>query len=180
MGIPRLWHDPDVYVSPGERERMREGRAALRVAFARLAPFERRRQADDFWKRLRPLCMSRQAHEGAWSGMFVPLLSGGEASATAPRLQPRTAAPSTEPGPTSRKQTKKVPPPHQAPPTNPSETIHVSALRALLAQIDEAGLELMRQALGAVMADPPRKPKSAKVGVTTLARELAAELRRRR
>ncbi len=63
------------YVSPAARERMKRDREMLRAAFAALPPADRRRQADSFKRKLRPLCPSPRAHKGAWDGNFAPLLT---------------------------------------------------------------------------------------------------------
>jgi hypothetical protein len=78
-------------VSHKERKRRAAQRAVLREAFECLSRSERQRQADTYRRKLRALCPTAKAFEGAWTGGFAPLL-GARAPRSARTEQKRSTA----------------------------------------------------------------------------------------
>lgn len=182
MGLSPHGQGDDRYFSPTERERNKQQRAALRAAFARLSVAERKKRSEEFQNKLRPLCISKRAFVGAWTGSFEPLLEGSSSptptdrpATTEPeagrKSSAKTSQPTGMPHKTIRRQAK----------LTPDGNMHIAAVEALLRELDEVELETLRGAVGQfVQGAGDDTHKAVKAGVSMIGRALAAELRSRK
>ena len=88
-------------ISEGQRKAHRAARAALATQFAALPLNERLRRQREFKARLRKVCSTERAVQGAWSLHFEPLLSSG-AKTRSSRMPPASATATSRAGGASK------------------------------------------------------------------------------